>query len=58
MLDYIITLSLKTRLLIILEDGLQKGGNGNLVGEENGLSGKNDSRGFYGKYITCVITSR
>jgi len=38
--EYIITVSLKKRLSIVSEDGLQKGESGNLVGEENGLSGK------------------
>ena len=40
MKEYIITLILKTRLLVISEVGLHKGGSGNLTGEENGLSGK------------------
>ena len=40
MKEYIITLSLKTRLFVVSEDGLQKGGSGNLVREENDLSGK------------------
>jgi len=40
MKEYIITLSLRTSLLVVSEDDLQKGGSGNLVGEENGLSGK------------------
>ena len=39
--EYIITLCLKTRLLVVKEDGLQKGESGHSVGEDNGLSGKN-----------------
>jgi len=40
MKEYIIILILKTKLLVISEVGQQRDGSGNLVGEENGLSGK------------------
>jgi len=40
MKEYTITLSLKKSLLVVLEDGIQKGGSENLVGGENDLSGK------------------
>jgi len=40
MKEYIITLSLKTNPLIVLEVGTQMGGSGNSVGEESDLNGK------------------
>jgi len=56
MKEYIITLSLKTNPLIVLEVGTQMGGSGNSVGEEIGLNGKNYGRGFHVYIITGVIT--
>jgi len=41
MKEYTITLSLKTRLWIILVVEMQLGGSGISVGEETGLNGKN-----------------
>ena len=40
MKGYIITLSLKTSLLVVLEARLRKGGSGNLAGEVIGLNGR------------------
>ena len=39
--EYIITLCLKIRILVVSEGGLMRGGSGHFVGEENGMSGKN-----------------
>ena len=50
--EYIITLCLKTNLLVVSEGGLVRSGSGHFVGEENGLSGKTYGGRFYDKYIT------
>jgi len=40
MKGYIITLSSKTSILVVVEAGIWKGGSGNSVGEEIGLNGR------------------